>query len=391
MHTLSDLISGETELTQPKPRVLINASILDHKPSGLGRYSFEILRRLLEDSSIEYHVFTSMPELFKDREAKIIKISTFSRPSQGKLGGVARYLSGILNREIRKSQFDLIYSPTHHGLNLPAKQIITVHDLLPLKFRKTFSQEGIAYYYYKKILPNHLNMSKKIITPSENTKKDIVDNFKIKSEKILVVPCGMEPARTVGLLEKKEFAERFGISEEYILSVGTTSYPYKNSERLIRAFHIAGLSKKYMLIFCGGRKQYIQTLKKLSINLGLKERVIFLDYINSAELDSLYRHASLFIYPSLYEGFGLPPLEAMAFGCPVVCSNISSLPEVCGDGAFYVDPMDTEAIAQGMVKVIDDEILKNELKKRAIIRASRFSWEKAASNLLSTFREVLSE
>jgi glycosyltransferase involved in cell wall biosynthesis len=140
------------------------------------------------------------------------------------------------------------------------------------------------------------------------------------------------------------------------------------------------IRKDFKLLLVGfkgwGNKQIVELLGKL------KGTVDYLGYVNSEELAELYREASCFVYPSLYEGFGLPPLEAMACGCPVVVSNVTSLPEVCGDAAYYVDPYDVESIAEGMYKVLTDEAMRRNLIEKGLERAKLFSWEKAAKSTL---------
>ena len=165
--------------------------------------------------------------------------------------------------------------------------------------------------------------------------------------------------------------------------------PYKNLERSLEAFALLNL-KEYKFVI-GGKKdpRFFPRVRKKVDALSLKDRVVFLDYVPEENLPHLYSEAAAFVFPSLYEGFGLPPLEAMACGCPVVVSNTASLPEVCGNAAYYVDPYDVENIAEGIYKVIMNQTLRQNLIKKGLERAKFFSWEKSAEEHLKVFREVL--
>ena len=364
---------------------------VDPKPTGLGRYSLNVTKQMLKDPRFEYYVLTSMPQLFEIDSNQIITAPSWTQPGFGKYGAVNRFIFTLLLKYRRKIDFNLVYTPSQHGFPNLNNQVITIHDLLPLKFKEAFSKQSLSYYHYRFIIPKLLKLSQKVIAVSVNTKNDIVNYYGLSPSSIRVVYNGVDVIADREFLSKDKLMNKFKLSSEYILSVGTSSFRYKNAERLIIAFAKQHALKEYNLVFCGGRPDYISLLKHLATKFNAQERIIFLDYVNEKELFSLYKWARLFVYPSLYEGFGLPPLESMACGCPVIVSNTSSLPEVCGDAAFYVDPNSVEDIERGMEKVLNDKELQTKLIINGFERVKQFSWNKTAQGILNVFEEVLEE
>ncbi len=183
--------------------------------------------------------------------------------------------------------------------------------------------------------------------------------------------------------------KRYGLGN-YLLYIGDMR-PYKNLERSLEAFARLNLTDLSFVI--GGKKDphFYPGIEKKVDRLLLKDKVIFLGYVPEEDLPHLYSEAAAFVFPSLYEGFGLPPLEAMACGCPVVASNAGSLPEVCGDAVRYVDPYDVESIARGIHEVLTDEVMRQNLRAKGLERAKLFSWERAAKEHLKIFEECLSK
>jgi glycosyltransferase involved in cell wall biosynthesis len=240
------------------------------------------------------------------------------------------------------------------------------------------------YFYYS--LPILLNNSQAINCDSENTKKDIIAYHEIKDKPIYVIYMGFNRQRFYPR-ENGTVQKQYGLTN-YLLYIGDMR-PYKNLERSLEAFARLNLRKFKFVI--GGKKdpRFYPRIRKKIDELFLKDRVVFLDYVPEKDLPHLYSEAAAFVFPSLYEGFGLPPLEAMACGCPVVVSNAASLPEICGDAAYYVDPYDAENIAEGIYKVLMNGTLRQDLIKRGLERVNLFSWEKSAKEHLKVFEEVL--
>lgn len=231
-----------------------------------------------------------------------------------------------------------------------------------------------------------------IIAISESTKRDIVKFYDIPPEKIFVTYLGYEAGlfkpetdevRTAGVLTKH------GINTEFVLCVGTLE-PRKNLDRLIEAF---ALFKKqsgagHKLVITGAKGWLYDKIFETVSELKLENEVVFTGYVAREDLPSLFSRAGVFVYPSLYEGFGLPPLEAMACGAPVITSNVSSLPEVVGEAGAMVDPYDVQGLAEAISRVLTEESLRREMAAKGIERAKLFSWEKAAAQTLAVFQHV---
>jgi len=379
-------------------KIAVNASILDDKPSGLGIYTINVVSRLARIASNEGDelvIYTSYPEALggagENADLTIRKIPALVQPKYGKKAAFIRFVWNwaIFPRVSRN--LDIVYSTTHHGLyNSCSRQVITVHDILSIMFPH---QHPYQKWYFTYILPRILKKSAAIITVSNNTRQDIHDYYKVALEKIYVVYNGIDHHSRFKRMQDdramKELIRKYGL-RKYLLIVGA-SYPHKNISKALQAFSkVNCIVPELELVVLGGRKEYIKTLKYEAKNLGL-QRVRFLDYIPAEELPTFYSGATALIYPSLYEGFGLPPLEAMACGCPVIVSNTSSLPEVCGDAAYYIDPYSTESIAEAICRLSRDENLRNYLRQKGLERARLFTWEKTARGVYEVLKAVYRE
>jgi len=256
-------------------------------------------------------------------------------------------------------------------------KIVTIHDISWKHFPYSVSLR--FYLYYRFLIPKIANNSLHIFTVSEFSKKDIIENLKIDSQKITVVYNAVSNRfRYLGLKRKN-----------IILSVATLQ-SYKNMQGLIKAFLFLKEKYKnmreYKLILVGGINQKVFRKTKFRELVNDRRDIIFTGYMSDKELIELYNEAKLFVLVSKFEGFGIPPLEAMACRCPVVVSNVTSLPEVCGDAAYYVDPYSIEDIANGIYKVLVDENLRENLILRGIERVKLFSWETTAKKILNVIK-----
>ncbi|MBI4699332.1 MAG: glycosyltransferase family 4 protein [Nitrospirae bacterium] len=267
---------------------------------------------------------------------------------------------------------DLFWSPHYNIPLLPVKvrkRIVTIHDVYHLAFydQLTLTQKA----YAKLMLNTAVRISDRIITVSDFSRSEIIKYTGINDSKITVIHNGVDagkfkPADGNMMTVVNDLREKFNLPEKFILYAGNVK-PHKNLKRLLNAY--ATLLKRglenYCLVIVGQRQGFITSdsdvFKILNDNSFLREKVFFIGHISNEDLPYFYNSASILAFPSLYEGFGLPPLEAMACGCPVVVSNAASLPEVCGDAACYVDPYNVESIAEGMYKVLTDESLRQSL------------------------------
>lgn len=293
---------------------------------------------------------------------------------------------------------DLLFSPSHttpllHRRGL--KTVITVHDLgaqfLPLKHQLK------QILYLRWISMVQLRLATKLIAVSEATKKDLISQVGIKDEKIKVIYEGLVPLREGKSDVKVDSLKRFGIkNKNYFLFVGTIQ-PRKNLDRLIRAFDLflrtdpVSSQPRLLppaLVLAGPKGWDADEIYLLPKKLGIEDKVKFLGRVDDADLPSLYSHALALVYPSLFEGFGLPILEAFRFDCPVITSNVSSMPETAGRAAVLVDPYSERQIREALLKISKDNTLRQNLIKSGRRQLKKFSWEKAAVETLRLLKSV---
>ena len=302
-----------------------------------------------------------------------------------------RYLSFTevfrLSRLIQKEP-DIVHLPNQNFARFAVLRknpyIVTVHDVV--RFYLRFDPETFVEKFWLKLDIMGLKRASHLIALSHNTKNDLIKYMKIPPGRISVIYDGIDH----NIFKPSDVALEL-LDKPYILYVGSER-PRKNLGRLFEAF--AQLKKEFpdlrlVKIGAEGRSaKYRKDTRMKMGGLGITRRVIFVDYVSERELARYYSSARLLAYPSLYEGFGLPPLEAMACGCPVVTSNASSLPEVVGDAGITVDPHDTDSLAQAMRRVLTDSKLREDMIKKGLEQAKKFSWEKAAEQTLEVYNKV---
>jgi glycosyltransferase involved in cell wall biosynthesis len=365
--------------------IAINATFMHDNPTGLGVYTYELVQELLRIKR-NVVVYSSSINLKRQNPDMVSLVTSRTSPSLGFKGHLVRLIwqQTALPNNLKRRGITLLHSTVPEGMLYPSmKQIITVHDIIPARYPELHPK--MKYYYYH-ALPIILKNSSAVVCVSENTRRDVVEYYRLTDKPIYVINEGFNGhtfyPRRMGHAQKP-----YGLTN-YLLYVGDMR-PYKNLERALEAF--ARLNLKDVKFVIGGKKdpKFYPRIEKKTIELYLKDRVLFSGYVPDADLPRLYSESKALVFPSLYEGFGLPPLEAMACACPVVASNVASLPEVCGDAAYYVDPYNVESIAEGMYKVLNDEALRQRMIQKGLERAKLFSWEKSANEHLKVFEEVL--
>jgi len=367
-------------------RIAVNASIVDPILSGLGVYAVNVVRELyrLHDDLV---VYTSCPEVLGVNSTKVRKISPKVQPLRGPKGHLQRVVwiqTSILLRLLAEKA-NLLFSPLPEGTLFPlVPQVVVVHDILPLHFPEEYPRQQ---HYFRYFVPMVLRRSQAIIAVSERTKQDIVDTYRIGAGRIHVVPNGVDESRYRTGADPAWSRGKYGL-EAYLLYVGNL-LPHKNLSRLLEAFALVAKRFPHRLVIAGRRDpRYYPALEAKVKVLGLEERVSFLDYVPQEELPALYAGADVFILPSLYEGFGLPILEAMACGTPVIASCAGSLPEVTGDAAVLIDPHDVQGMAGAMETVLGDPGMREGMRRKGLEQAKGFSWEKTARMILGILRDV---
>ena len=293
----------------------------------------------------------------------------------------------------RRERLDLLHAP-HYVLPVltPSRSVVTIHDCIHLMFPE-YLRHRLGYAFARAALYTAAHKSDRIFTVSEQSKRDILKFFDVPPEKIVVTPNAIDDRFSVPPSEEHvvNTRERYQLSHSYLLYVGNIK-PHKNLERLIEAFHLVRMQgrSELELIIIGDEISKLQSLRRAVHKYDIHRNVRFLGYVPDKTLAVLYRLASVFVFPSLYEGFGLPPLEAMASGTPVVTSNVSSLPEVVGDAAVLVDPYKAEAIADGILTVLQSAHIREDLRKRGFARVKEYSWARSVQRVRDIYGEVLS-
>jgi len=384
-------------------RVCLIAVTMDENRAGIARYCYNLFKNLKRiDGENEYILVRRKASNECDCDGELV-VPYPKIPMKRTIGNYIQ-----LPLELKKEKFDVIHDLSQISpfiFNFSSSKVLTIHDLSPILFPETYGK--IHVFLQKYILPKTLKNVDKVIAVSENTKKDIVKYLGFPEESIEVVYNGVDE-RFKPLshdlcsydLKRDAFARtamQNSLSHDlcsydfspYILFVGTLE-PRKNVTTLLKAFYILKKRKEVMhkLVIAGGKgwknKEVYETMRRLNLSNSVK----FLGYVPDEELPKLYSGADLFVYPSLYEGFGLPPLEAMACGCPVITSNVSSLPEVVGDAGIMVNPLDINGLADAVYKVLNDEGLREEMVKKGLKRVRMFGWEECARKTLRVYEEV---
>ena len=302
-------------------------------------------------------------------------------------------LAGLIPVENLTGKIDIFHAT---NFLLPyckyARSILTIYDLSILKFNN-FHPLKRRMVFSKDRLSNSAGKADAIITCSEATKTDIVEILDVPPEKIKVIYAAVsaEFGKMASRQSIEKALKKYSLPERYILFVGTLE-PRKNVARLIEAF---GEAKKrigpgFKLVLAGGKGWYYKDIFTAIDRLSLNDSVVYLDYVVREDLPLILSGAQAFVYPSIYEGFGLPPLEAISRGIPTLVSDVSCFPEIIGDGALKVDPYSVDAIADGICRILTDKGLRESLKQKGLEKAKAYSWEKAARETLALYNQVYS-
>ncbi len=351
--------------------------------TGVTNYLLNLLKSLSRvDTRNTYSIFLSNPNYdgrIPDTVNFRVKVNTVN---------AFMWKNAWLPKEVKKEKIDVVHFPAYTGsfVNL-GPNVVTIHDLIHKVNPSWFSYRELMLIDF----PIKLAIKKamKIIAVSESTKRDIIKFYNVKEDKIVVTleaaDASFEPTRDLAKLDyiKKKYA----IGCDYILYVGVL-FKRRNIDRLLEAFSLLKRKQhvKHKLVLVGPGKEYFH-LNNYIEKYGIKDEVIYLGYVEQDDLPLLYNASSFFVYPSLYEGFGLPVLEGMACGKAVITSNVSSLPEVIGDTGLLIDPYDVEELCDAMYRLCQDDDLKENLGRRALERSKIFSWDKMARETLAVYKE----
>jgi glycosyltransferase involved in cell wall biosynthesis len=367
-------------------RIAFNASIVDPILSGLGIYTVQLLKELAKRHA-DLVVYTSCPELCDVHSTEYRRISLGVQPLHGRRGHFRRigWVQTTLPFRLLADRATVLFCPLPEGMLFPPiPQVVVVHDLLPLRFTQEYPRQQ---YYFRYLVPAILRRSCAVIADSESTKRDMMAFYSIESSAVHVVPGGYDQDRYRFGIRPEKIKEKYGL-RTYLLYVGNL-LPHKNLHNLLKAFGLIAPRFPQTLVIAGKKDpRYYPSLEAEARALGILDRVSFLDYVPVEELPALYAGADVFVMASLYEGFGLPVLEAMACGTPVIASHAASIPEVAGDAAALVDPYDIAGMAELITALLADRGKREGMSRKGLQRAERFTWGKTAERILWILREV---
>jgi glycosyltransferase involved in cell wall biosynthesis len=360
------------------------AYALNRSPTGIGHYTRNLFHAFSQ-LGLDYHLLIAGAGPYAHHIHPLHGASL--APALLTLGQLEiawyahRFTLNLLHDPIGLAPFSLCHS----------YRLVTIHDVFPLSFPgHSTIFEDLLYRFWLPLILTHFDV---IITVSQNSKQDICKFLHIGDQKVIVIPAAStKHFRYLPQEEVSMLLARYGVIRPYILYVGSVE-PRKNLLRMLDAYQLLlRWSDRWKFMIVGARNYWksYPVAQKVE-QLGLQDQVIFTGYIPDEDLPALYNGAELFCFPSLYEGFGLPVLEAMACGVPVVTSNCSSLPEVAGDAAILVDPYNVDEIADAMKRVLSDRELAQELRHLGLERAKQFSWEKTARETIAVYEKVLGE
>jgi glycosyltransferase involved in cell wall biosynthesis len=374
-------------------RIAIDYTAAIRQGAGIGAYVHNLVAALLaQDPSNQYTLLTSGQPTHEHPfpSAPNVRGRSIFIPD--------RYLNVLWYRWHMPLPATLFAGPTdiYHGpdfvlppLNKKVHKVVTIHDLAFLEHPE-YAVPSLAAYL-SKVVPEAVAAADVVATVSSEVSRTLVKHFQTPREKLVVIPNGIAPyfRRISDPLLLHATQHKFGLKHPLVLGVGTLE-PRKNHAGLIKAFYEAQKKKggPAMLALAGGPGWLYEETQKLVAELKLERKVRFLGRVSDLELITLYSMADVFAFPSFFEGFGIPPLEAMACGAPVITSNTSSLPEVAGGAALLVDPTDTTALAQAIQTLLENEELRSQLVQKGYLQAQKYTWDNSARRMLGVYQRL---
>lgn len=376
-------------------KILFDGRFLSLSHAGIGRYSNELLKELLLADGKQKYILVISPNACLDKElvralnerdepVEIVETSALHYS----LAEQTSYLS-LLNR-LRP---DLIHFPHfNHPIFYKGNFVVTIHDLT----LSDYSERGnfVKRFIYKKVISNAAYKSKRILTVSDYVNKQLTREFGLPVDKVVTTYNGIDSKFTrITNPRTLSKVDRYDLKDPYIISVGQWR-SHKNLLRLVEAFkkvteEVGNKYPKLNLVFVGRKEEKYPQLQHKIDELKLGNRVIFTGFVKDEDLPIIYNNATLFVFASLSEGFGLPGLEAQACGVPVVSSNKTALPEIYGNGALYFDPENVRDMADKITMVLKDRVLQDKLRKLGLKNSQKYSWKETAKKTLAVYREVL--
>jgi glycosyltransferase involved in cell wall biosynthesis len=369
-------------------RIGIDIRVVAGPRTGIGRYASQLLRSLAAvDNENEYVLFYNAAKgpLPSDLPTKKnMKIVSANIPN--KALNILWAYTPYPKVESFVGPIDVFHAPNFQMPPLKnAGGVLTIHDLVFLVHPEMAIPSAVRHL--KPRIREYAKRADLVVADSKATAQVIVNRLGVAHEKVVTIYVGATVLRKSPPNEISRAKTKYSIGGDYILFVGSLE-PRKNLARLFKAFVHSNLFKDFDLVLAGPRGWHMEEMVRAWKSSGCKDRIRFLDYVTDIDLGPLYSGATFLAYPSLAEGFGLPILEAMSVGCPVLTSSVSSMPEVAGDAARFVDPMSVESIAQGMTDLISDSGLRARLIESGYRRLPLFTWENTAIEMMKAYRKA---
>ncbi len=363
--------------------------IQDHFP-GIARYTWNLVRALASHARDDEFVLLYDP-LARNTRYELSPLA--EEPNVRLVPGAAPLFSAgeqwQIPHQLRTLGPSVIHLPYYlRPYALPAPEVITAHDLIPLIHPEYFSLKERAIF--RLAMGLDLSTARRVIAVSQATANDLQRHYRVSGARLVVIPEAADPAFAPQPAEAiAAIRQRYHLPEGYVLYLGSNK-PHKNLVRLVEAWQQAAARVTPAVLAIAGHwdARYPQAQERAAA-LGIEDRIRFVGPVAEEDLPAVYSGAQLFVFPSLYEGFGLPVLEALACGVPVVCANTSSLPEVAGDAALLVDPLYPPALTEAICRVLEDAALARDLRARGLAQARRYSWEHTARETLAVYRQAL--
>jgi len=373
-------------------KVCIDTSPAVHRRAGLGRYAQELTTALLAaDTDDSYVAFYHRPKdaVIDPPLDQIPHLTTRLDTKPWRFSALLGQLSHIPQDRMFPG-IDLFHATDHLLPRLSrVKSVFTLHDLIFRLYPET--HKPLNRWFLTLMMPRFLQAAGAVIAVSQHTKRDAMDFYGIDEAKIHVIYEGVSSRfRPAPVQAMARVRQTYKLPEQFILSLGTIE-PRKNLSSLLEAYRVLrNRGSESGLVIVGKKGWLYEGFFRRLRELGLENEVLFTGFVPDADLPAICSAAELFVFPSLYEGFGLPVLEAMACGAAVITSNVSSLPEVAGDAALLVDPASVKELTEAMAAVLEDEELRISLRAKGPRQAARFSWEMAARETIDVYESVLS-
>lgn len=373
-------------------RVGLDGSPLSDLLTGIGHYTFELAQALAVTYPTDQFELISpkpfSPQIVEQSQRNPLPNLEFINPKSSNVRG--RWWSFDLPRYLKRAGLDLFHG-TNYEIPLWRRRhtVVTVHDLSSLLYPKLHRKPLARRMRVR--LPLSVKMVKAVITPTEAVKRELCSHLKVKPNKVTAIhEAPRQNFRPMSPDESLGTRARLGVEDDFLLFVGTLE-PRKNLLTLLKAFSEVLRDTRFrpQLVVAGGEGWLMEETFAFVRQAGIADRVKLIGYVNDDELRALYSSCRAFIYPSLYEGFGLPPLEAMACGAPVIASRIPALVETIGDAALLVDPLDVQSLSAAITDVCENEKRRKKMVAAGPANAARFSWEKAAQSTYEIYRQVV--